>query len=121
MTRSMGDLVFKHPTALCTAEPDIHVSQIPLVTLSFQILPLTDKDLFLVLCSDGIFEKLTNDAVTATVIDHWMDGPVEAAKSVVRSAHDAGAEDNLTCMVIFFGWMDDSDALSNMIKYISET
>merc|ERR1719265_1950701 len=40
MTRSLGDLHFKKPTNLSIAEPEV------------QVIPLTDKDLFLVLATD---------------------------------------------------------------------
>jgi len=95
MTRSFGDLYFKQPTLLSIAEPEI------------QIVPLSDKDLFLVLATDGIYDILSNQEVVDLAMRHW-DDPEEAAKAVVRSAYKRGSEDNLTVLVIQFGWADKS-------------
>lgn len=101
MTRSLGDLYFKQPTLLSIAEPEI------------QIVPLSDKDLFLVLATDGIYDILSNQEVVDLVLRHW-DNPEEAAKNVVRSAYKRGSEDNLTVLVIQFGWAD-----KNVSKYLN--
>lgn len=102
MTRSLGDLYFKQPTLLSIAEPET------------QILPLTDKDLFLVLATDGIFDVLGNQEVVDLALKKWED-PEEAAKSVVRTAYQKGSDDNLTVLVIQFGWAD-----KNVPKYLEK-
>lgn len=102
MSRSLGDLYFKQPAALAVAEPEV------------QIIPLTDKDLFLVLATDGIYDVLNNQEVVDLVMNHW-DDPAEAARSVVRTAFKKGSEDNLTALVIQFGWAD-----KNVPKYIEK-
>lgn len=102
MTRSFGDLYFKQPVMLSVAEPEI------------QIIPLTDKDLFLVLATDGIYDVLSNQEMVDLALKHW-DDPEEAAKNVVRSAYKRGSEDNLTVLVIQFGWAD-----KNINKYVSK-
>lgn len=102
MTRSMGDLYFKQPTMLSIAEPEI------------QIVPLTDKDLFLVLATDGIFDVLGNQEVVDLALKKWED-PEEAAKSIVRTAYQKGSDDNLTVLVIQFGWAD-----KNVPKYLEK-
>jgi protein phosphatase 1L len=102
MTRSLGDLYFKKPVSLASAEPEI------------QIIPLTDKDLFLVLATDGIFDVLQNQEVVDLALKHWED-PDEAAKTIVRTAYKKGSEDNLTVLVIQFGWAD-----KNVQKYVSK-
>lgn len=93
MTRTFGDTHFKKPVPLCSAEPEI------------QIIPLTDKDLFCVLATDGITDVLSNQEVVDLAIKHWED-PDEAAKKIVRTAYNKGSEDNLTVLVIQFGWAD---------------
>ena len=93
MTRSFGDLHFKQPVQVVIAEPDV------------QVLPLSDKDLFLVLACDGIFDVMSNQEVVDTALRHW-DNPEEAAKDVVRTAYKKGSEDNLTALIIQFGWAD---------------
>jgi protein phosphatase 1L len=95
MTRSFGDIHFKQPTPLSICEPDI------------QVVSLSDKDFFIVLATDGIFDILSNQEVVDLALKHWSD-PEEAAKSVVRSAYKRGSEDNLTVLVIQFGWADQN-------------
>merc|ERR1739841_68548 len=90
------------PVGLSSAEPDI------------QIIPLTDKDLFCVLATDGIFDVLSNQEVVDMALKHWED-PEEAAKNVVRTAYKRGSEDNLTVLVIQFGWAD-----KNVPKYLEK-
>lgn len=102
MTRSLGDLYFKQPTALSIAEPDI------------QVVPLSDKDLFLVLATDGVYDVLSNQEVVDLALRHW-DNPEEAAKNIVRSAYKRRSEDNLTVLVIQFGWAD-----KNVPKYLDK-
>jgi len=93
MTRSLGDTFFKQPTLLSTPEPDV------------KVLPLTEKDLFLVLATDGIYTHLSNQEVVDLAGKHWND-PEEAAKNIVRTAFQKGSDDNLTAVVIQFGWTD---------------
>jgi len=95
MTRSLGDLYFKQPTMLSTPEPDV------------KVLPLTEKDLFVVLATDGIFTHLSNQEVVDLASRHWND-PEEASKNIVRTAFQKGSDDNLTAVVIQFGWADKS-------------
>lgn len=97
MTRSLGDSYFKQPTQLSAPEPDV------------KVLPLTEKDLFVVLATDGIFTHLTNQEVVDLASRHWTD-PEEASKNIVRTAFQKGSDDNLTAVVIQFGWQDKSAA-----------
>merc|ERR1719478_1999791 len=101
MTRTFGDLYFKRPILLSVAEPEI------------QIIPLTDKDLFMVLATDGILDVLSNQEVVDLAMKHWED-PDEAAKNIVRTAYKKGSEDNLTVLVVQFGWAD-----KNAPKYLN--
>lgn len=93
MTRSIGDLYFKQPTPLSIPTPEVAV------------LTLTPKDFFVVLVTDGVVDVLSNQDVIDTAAAHWND-PAEAAKSIVRSAFNKGSEDNLTALVVQFGWAD---------------
>lgn len=95
ITRSLGDLCFKQPSLLSTPEPEV------------KVLPLTEKDLFVVLATDGIYTHLSNQEVVDLASRHWMD-PEEAAKNIVRTAFQKGSDDNLTAVVIQFGWADKS-------------
>lgn len=102
MTRSLGDLCFKQPTALSSPEPEV------------KVMPITDKDSFLILATDGIYNVLSNQDVIDCAGKHWND-PEEAAKNVVRSAFQKGSDENLTALVIQFGWAD-----TNTPKYIEK-
>jgi len=102
MTRSLGDLCFKQPTALSTPDPEV------------KVVPITDKDLFLVLATDGIYNVLSNQDVIDCAGRHW-DDPEEAAKNIVRTAFQKGSDENLTAIVIQFGWAD-----KNTPKYLEK-
>jgi serine/threonine protein phosphatase PrpC/cold shock CspA family protein len=93
VTRSLGDLYFKNPSQLSVCEPETVV------------VPLSEKDLFLVLATDGIWNVLSNQEVIDLAASHFDDAE-EAAKKIVRTAHQKGSEDNLTAMVLQFGWSD---------------
>ncbi|KAF4682954.1 hypothetical protein FOZ60_009817 [Perkinsus olseni] len=96
MTRSIGDYYFKRPHALSIPDPDV------------QILPLDQKDCFVLLASDGIFEKtMTNDQAVALAAERLKaEGPEGAAKAVIRNAYSQGSEDNLSCICVQFDWHD---------------
>merc|ERR1712060_347478 len=72
---------------------------------------LSEKDHFLVLATDGIFDVLSNQEVVDLALRHCHDAE-EAAKNIVRTAYKKGSEDNLTVLVIQFGWAD-----ANAAKY----
>ncbi|CAL1126189.1 unnamed protein product [Cladocopium goreaui] len=74
MTRSFGDMHFKRPIGLAIAEPEV------------QVISLSDKDLFMVLGTDGVFDVLSNQEVIDLAMRHWRE-PEEAAKNIVRSAY----------------------------------
>ena len=93
MTRSFGDLYFKQPSQLVLATPEV------------KVFPLKPKDMFCVLCTDGILDVLSNQDVVDLALKYPCD-PWEAAKNVVRTAFYKGSEDNLTALVVQFGWAD---------------
>merc|ERR1711937_674397 len=93
VSRSLGDTYFKTPVQLSVAEPET------------VIVPLTEKDPFIVLATDGVWDKLSNQEVVDLVCSH-PDDPEEASKKIVRTAHQKGSEDNLTAMVLQFGSSD---------------
>lgn len=97
MTRSFGDLYFKQPHPIIIAEPDITVHKI------------SEKDMFVVLATDGIFDVLSNQATVDLALKHVTD-PEEAAKNIVRTAFQKGSEDNITAMVVQLGYGDKGAA-----------
>jgi protein phosphatase len=54
----------------------------------------------LLLCSDGLTEMVTNDAI-ATALDAELD-PEAAAKVLLAQANDAGGRDNITVLIVRF-------------------
>lgn len=99
MSRSLGDLYFKQPTPLSIPTPEVNV------------LTLTPKDSYVVLATDGILDVMSNQEICDTANPHWAD-PDEAAKAIVRAAYQKGSEDNLTALVVQFGWADSVTELS---------
>lgn len=93
MTRSLGDSFFKNGTALSSSDPEV------------KILPITDKDLFMVLATNGITNVMSNQDIVDCAGRHF-DDPEESAKNIVRTAFQKGSDENLTAMVIQFGWQD---------------
>ncbi len=57
------------------------------------------------LCSDGVFEKLTPQQAMDIALENWDDAR-DAALAVVRKCSNLACEDNHTCMVIQFGFND---------------
>jgi PPM family protein phosphatase len=54
----------------------------------------------LLLCSDGLTEMLSNDAIAATLRDE--PDPEGACRKLVRQANDAGGRDNITVVIARF-------------------
>ena len=50
------------------------------------------------LCSDGLFNEVEQERI-ATELRRW-DDPNDAARELVRLANEAGARDNVTCVVV---------------------
>ena len=61
----------------------------------------------LLLCSDGLTEMVTNDAIAATLAAE--PAPEAAAKKLLAQANDGGARDNITLLIARFD-PADSDA-----------
>jgi serine/threonine protein phosphatase PrpC len=60
----------------------------------------------LLLCSDGLTEMLTNDAIAATL--RAQPEPEAACTALVAQANDAGGADNITVLVVRFDPADDT-------------
>jgi protein phosphatase len=56
----------------------------------------------LLLCSDGLTEMVTNEAI-ATVLRAESE-PAAACKALVAQANDAGGRDNITAVIVRFDW-----------------
>ena len=62
----------------------------------------------LLLCSDGLTEMLTNDAIAATL--RAEPDPEAACARLVAQANDAGGRDNITVVIVRFDPADDDAA-----------
>jgi serine/threonine protein phosphatase PrpC len=63
----------------------------------------------LLLCSDGLTEMLTNDAIAATL--RVEPEPDVACAALVAQANDAGGTDNITVVVVRFDLTDDANGV----------
>lgn len=120
-TRAFGDIQAK---ALgITAEPDISEYEIGTpsgkIPLSKTIGGLGGDESFLVLLSDGVTDKMSDQEIVDIVMSTVNRGgslrgtPQKAAEEVVKYAEALGGDDNATCMVIRLGgwnrWPTDVD------------
>lgn len=94
-TRSFGDPDLKAPDPVVIASPEI------------KVVDLTPDDWALVLASDGVFDKLSDQDVANCVwkaaAEEGKDA-VKAAREVVRAALARGSRDNCTAVVLRLGW-----------------
>ncbi|XP_026193565.1 protein phosphatase 1F [Cyclospora cayetanensis] len=94
--RALGDSALKRPKPLVISNPTVHVH-----TLHF------DRDAFLVLASDGIFDVLSDEEVVKLIFSRLPRTPAEASQLVVDEAVARGGTDDKTCTVIYFRWRKD--------------
>lgn len=86
-----------------------NVSETPILsaTPDVNVVDLTPADWAIVMGGRGIFTVLSDQEVAdlcLEVVTTRGKGPVEAAKAVTARAAQKGAKDNLTCVVLRFGW-----------------
>lgn len=119
-TRAFGDLKFKEMGV--TAEPE--VSQFVIGDASTVLKVLTPEEIkdhtvgglggdeaFLLLCTDGVTNELTDQEVADIVMvnfnlrGHQRATPQFCAEEVVKFVEDIGGDDNATCLVLRLnGW-----------------
>eukprot|EP01134_Creolimax_fragrantissima_P005426 CFRG5426T1 len=89
MSRALGDFSFRKYGVI--AEPDI------------KVLELSNKDCFLVIATDGVFDVINNPQACAVV--NSCEDPEEAAQELVSLAAQLGSHDNATAVVVrLHGW-----------------
>ena len=93
-SRGIGDLWHKVPNKFITAEPDV------------KEMACDYDDEFICIASDGVFDVLDNQAVIDLIRDQLAQGSdaTRAAEALVKASMDKGSEDNLTALVVRFGW-----------------
>ena len=70
----------------------------PYVRVDSWTMPIIRGDRF-VLCSDGLVDEITDEAITEILLEH-ADDPEAAAQALVDAANDAGGRDNITVVVV---------------------
>jgi len=91
---------------LTPAQADIHPHR-HILTRALGVGPDVDVDVWevvprqgdrIVLCSDGLSNELSNEAITRVLLAHA--DPQEAAEALVSDANTAGGSDNITVVVV---------------------
>jgi serine/threonine protein phosphatase PrpC len=94
-TRSFGDATLKHPDPVVIATPDV------------KVIDLVPEDWAVVLCCDGVTDKLTDQEISNCVwramVAEGKD-PVGAAKALCKASLSRGSRDNVTAIVMRLGW-----------------
>lgn len=96
-SRAFGDVELKEPEPLVVVQPDMKVHT------------LTPEDWAVVLCSDGVFNVLSDQDVADAAWDAVVrrpGGPVDAARAIADRAQAAGSSDNITVLMLRLGWAD---------------
>jgi len=70
----------------------------PYVRVDSWTMPIIRGDRF-VLCSDGLVDEITDDAISE-ILDTHADDPDAAAQALVDAANEAGGRDNITVVIV---------------------
>jgi protein phosphatase len=70
----------------------------PAVRVDSWTMPIIRGDRF-VLCSDGLVDEITDEAITEVLLAH-PDDPDAAAQGLVDAANEAGGRDNITIVIV---------------------
>ena len=95
VSRAFGDMLMKFPKPVISNVPDFTDAVIDF-----------DKDQFLVLGSDGIFDFMSMAEVGALVLQggRTQEGLQRAADLIVAQAKAKGSTDDRTCIIVDFAW-----------------
>mmetsp|Transcript_4048 Transcript_4048/g.8605 ORF Transcript_4048/g.8605 Transcript_4048/m.8605 type:complete len:549 (-) Transcript_4048:82-1728(-) len=91
VTRSFGDLELKSPPI---------ISSVP----EIKVVTLTSDDCLMVLASDGVWDVLSDAEVCAITIHPDHKSEESRAATICRAALEKGSGDNITAVVVRFGW-----------------
>lgn len=98
LSRAMGDRPYKQESSLgpldqkVIALPDIRTA-------------LAARGDWLLVCCDGLFERLTNDQVAEYVnkgLEIYGNDPAGAAKYLIDKSFGAGSQDNMSAVIVLF-------------------
>mmetsp|Transcript_9190 Transcript_9190/g.23025 ORF Transcript_9190/g.23025 Transcript_9190/m.23025 type:complete len:598 (-) Transcript_9190:1093-2886(-) len=99
VSRSIGDLMYKHPEFTCgkpsglIADPDVYR------------LTLEEDDLFLILACDGLWDVMTHEEVVDFVLDEFARGKSleDVSKALIKEAEMVRqSADNITLCIVTF-------------------
>eukprot|EP00299_Pterocystis_sp_00344_P000089 c10026_g1_i3.p1 GENE.c10026_g1_i3~~c10026_g1_i3.p1 ORF type:complete len:230 (-),score=63.85 c10026_g1_i3:47-736(-) len=99
-SRTFGDRDLKEPPILIS-DPEI------------RIIDITDKDLYVVIACDGIWDVLSDQDVIDVANQH-IGNASEMSAAINRRAFQKNSEDNLTCTIVEFGW--NAQAAASILK-----
>lgn len=93
MSRSIGDEVSRRVGVISIPEIIEH--------------RITNKDLFAVWASDGVWEFLSNEEAVSAILPYINDNPDESARNLVQLAHKQWVQheevvDDITCVIVQF-------------------
>lgn len=110
VSRTIGDVTIKASApGVVSATPEVRA-----VTLS------PEKDLFVIVASDGVWDVLTSEEACRLVCVARADGE-DGAAEVVSEAIRRGSRDNCTAMVVHFSWVPPSKDLSRPVGNLKRT
>lgn len=107
VSRSFGDLRMKEVQRYVSAEPEMNVWQ------------LTPDDKFIVLASDGLWDVLTNQEAVDFV--RRDSSKSKAARNLVKRALKIGTTDNVSALVVWLTWVNNTPSISGITKLNSST
>lgn len=84
LSRAFGDFAMKNHGVICTPYIDKHY--------------ITDKDRFLVIATDGVWDVITDDDMFK--LSFAVNESDEYAKLIMKSALQRGSTDNISCIVL---------------------
>jgi len=94
VSRAFGDLDYKSPKPLVTAEPYVFVDT------------LTPEDTHIIIASDGVWDTVPDQKAVDCVLKE--EDPGVASAKLVEKALIKGSEDNICCTVVQLNWYVDT-------------
>jgi len=118
VSRSIGDSDLKMGDKVtpCWQMTDMAQGK-PLVSSEpvYTVTEVTKEDAFVILACDGIWDVLSDQQAVDVIKSHILSGDEGlGAAALVKAAADKGSGDNLSVIVVAFGWVVKSEALRSV-------
>ena len=101
VSRAIGDLLWKEPKKIVSPDPTVTVYDVDF-----------EEDEFMIICSDGIFDVITNDEVVKFTRPFVKEDPKTACQILVDMANKRGSMDDKTVQIVRFNWCEIPDGLA---------